>query len=299
MAEQVITTLHATSIVVLYANRHIRHSGHWAHPFDKKLEDRPIESDPWDDAEILRRLDDSEGISPDAPWVRKISDDTLVKGTLDMGAPHLEASSFELVRMHTTIPIPRIRPRIKDEDGYTFIVTDYIPGERLDHVWPSLSLVQDSHSSVPGPVADSPQICDGYIFGKPCGPFPDYASLSVFFNRKLDIAKDITYPDCDGNTIRCARPDCEPFDDSRPLVFTHSDLSMRNIIFGRDGRIWLVDWGMSGFYLPWFEYVSTVYAAGNDSAPDSWNRLIPFIADPLFKHMKWIDQLGVALIAYR
>lgn len=42
-----------------------------------------------------------------------------------------------------------------------------------------------------------------------------------------------------------------------------------------------------------------VYAAENDTAPDSWNRLIPFIADPLFKHMKWIDQLGVALIAYR
>jgi hypothetical protein len=42
-----------------------------------------------------------------------------------------------------------------------------------------------------------------------------------------------------------------------------------------------------------------VYAAENDKAPDSWNRLIPFIVDPLFKHMKWIDQLGVALIGYR
>ncbi|KAH9971786.1 hypothetical protein BJV77DRAFT_958133, partial [Russula vinacea] len=39
------------------------------------------------------------------------------------------------------------------------------------------------------------------------------------------------------------------FDDSRPLVFTHGDLSMRNIIFGTDGRIWLVDWALSGFTL--------------------------------------------------
>jgi aminoglycoside phosphotransferase (APT) family kinase protein len=123
--------------------------------------------------------------------------------------------------------------------------------------------------------------------------------LSAFFNRKLDIAKKVTFPDAHGNRIPCARPDSKPFDDSRPLVFTHGDLSMRNIIYGRDGRIWLVDWGQSGFYPRWFEYVSMVYAAENDKAPDSWNRLIPFIVDPLFKHMKWIDQLGVALIGYR
>jgi aminoglycoside phosphotransferase (APT) family kinase protein len=154
--------------------------------------------------------------------------------------------------MRTTIPIPRIRRTIKDEYGIV-IVMEYIPGERLDHVWPSLSLwsklwvalilrryirqLRQINSSVPGPVADSPKICDGYIFGKPCGPFPDYASLSAFFNRKLDIAKKVTFPDAHGNRIPCARPDSEPFDDSRPLVLTHGDLSMRNIIYGRDGRI--------------------------------------------------------------
>jgi hypothetical protein len=31
----------------------------------------------------------------------------------------------------------------------------------------------------------------------------------------------------------------------------------------------------------------------------SWNRLIPFIADPLFKHAKWMDSIGIAFIAYR
>ena len=181
-----------------------------------------------------------------------------------MVTPHLEGAAFEFVRKRTTIPIPRIRWAIEDEDGYTFIVMDYIPGERLDHVWPSLSLwsklwvaltlrryirqLHQINSSVPGPVVDSPQKCDTYMFGgKPCGPFPDYASLSAFYNRKLDIAKKVTFPNGHGNRIRCARPDCEPFDDSRPPVFTHSDLSMRNIIFGRDGRIWLVDWVSQGF----------------------------------------------------
>ncbi|KAI0246979.1 hypothetical protein BJV78DRAFT_1249817 [Lactifluus subvellereus] len=57
-----------------------------------------------------------------------------------MSVPHLEASSFEFVRMRTTIPIPRIRRAIEGEDDYIFIVMDYILGERLDHVWSSPSL---------------------------------------------------------------------------------------------------------------------------------------------------------------
>ena len=254
-----------------------------------------------------------------AGGVRKIGDHTLVKTTFDFGARHLEASLFEFARTRTTIPIPRIRRTFEDEDGNSFCMMDYIPGERLDRVWPYLSLwtklrvaltlrryirqlrrIKDSHSSVPGPVADSPQRCDGYTFYfNPSGPFPDYASLSAFYNRKLDTAKGASYSDKHGNEIIYARPDTEPFDDSRPLVFTHGDLSMRNIIFGTDGRIWLVDWALSGFYPPWFEYVSTEYAAQRDVAPDSWHRIIPFIADPFFKHEKWIRFVGVAFIAFR
>jgi hypothetical protein len=130
----------------------------WSSLFDKKLEERvrktnsppsfvlthalmqPVESDQWDDAEIMRRFDDAEGVSPNVPHVRKIGDDPLVKASCNLGAPHLEASSFEFVRMRTTIPIPRVWRMMKDEDGDTLIVMDYIPGERLDHVWPSLSL---------------------------------------------------------------------------------------------------------------------------------------------------------------
>jgi hypothetical protein len=138
-------------------------------------------------------------MSPDAIGVKKIGDDTLVKITFDWRAPYLEASSSEFVRMRTTIPIPRIRRTFKDEDGMSINVMDYIPGERLDHVWPSLSVwsklwvalilrryirelrqIKDSHSSVPGPVADSPQKCEGYMFfHSGYGPFPDYASIGI------------------------------------------------------------------------------------------------------------------------
>lgn len=254
-------------------------------------------------------------MSLNANRVKKIGDHTIVKGTYVV-TPHLEGAAFEFVRMRTTIPIPRIRRTIEDEEGYTFIVMDYIPGERLDHVWPSLSLwsklwvaltlrryirqLRQINSSVPGPVADSPQKCDNYMFvGKPCGPFPDYASLPAFYNRKLDIAKKVTFLDGHGNTIRCARPDSEPFDDSRPIYQPDPYVPPENVVAHDEVAMSEDKWGQSGFYPPWFEYVSTVYAAENDTAPDSWNRLITFISDPLFKHMKWIGQLVVALIAYR
>ena len=253
---------------------------------------------------------------PQDSAVRRIGNRTFVKATYVV-TPRLEGAAFELARTRTKIPIPRILRTIEDEEGNTFIVMDYIPGERLDHAWPTLSLwsklwvaftlrryirqLRQVNSSVPGPVADSPQFCDTYLFGeKRCGPFPDYASLSAFYNRKRDITISVSKSRVDGgNRIRRAPPDIEPFDDSRPLVFNHGDLSMRNIILGRDGRIWLVDWGLSGFYPRWFEYVSMVYTAESDGAPDSWNRLIPFIADPLFKHMKWMDRIGAALRTYR
>jgi hypothetical protein len=183
---------------------------------------------------------------------------------------------------------------------------DYIPGKRLDHVWPSLSIltklwvaltlrryirqlrqIKDSHSSIPGPIADSPQQCEGYMFHQRCGPFPDYASLSAFYNSKLDKPKGSA-----GNSTRSAP---EHFDDSGPLVFTHGGIRMRNIIFGTDGRIWMMNWSLSGFYPEWFDFVSTVYAAERDKAPKSWSILIPFITDPHFKHMKWMKALNTAL----
>ena len=131
-----------------------------------------------------------------ADGVRKISNHTLVKATWDLGARHLEASSFEFVRTRTTIPIPRMRAFI-DENNCIINVMDYMPGERLDHIWPPLSLWTKLRvtltlrrhirrlrvKSIPRPVADSPQRLDSYVLYNP--GIPDYVSLSAFYNRSL------------------------------------------------------------------------------------------------------------------
>jgi serine/threonine protein kinase len=40
------------------------------------------------------------------------------------------------------------------------------------------------------------------------------------------------------------------------FVFSHQDLAPRNIILDKEGKIWLIDWGMSGWYPVYFEYTS-------------------------------------------
>jgi hypothetical protein len=60
---------------------------------------------------------------------------------------------------------------------------------------------------------------------------------------------------------------------------------MHNIIYGRDGRLWLVDWDMSGFYPPLCEYVATLGAAENGEPPRSWQRHIPLITEAWLKEL--------------
>ncbi|KIM39116.1 hypothetical protein M413DRAFT_29675 [Hebeloma cylindrosporum] len=55
-----------------------------------------------------------------------------------------------------------------------------------------------------------------------------------------------------------------------PLVFTHGDLSLSNIMLSDDGTLWIVDWADSGFYPPWMEALG-VYRYENH--PQSWKRL--------------------------
>ena len=83
--------------------------------------------------------------------------------------------------------------------------------------------------------------------------------------------------------------DAQPFEDSRPLVFTHNDLSMRNILLGDDWKIWLIDWAWSGYYPPWVEHFAMEEAAVNDDLDcgTSWGRVIRFVTNPYIYHRRW------------
>ncbi|KAI0833552.1 kinase-like domain-containing protein [Trametes gibbosa] len=231
-----------------------------------------------------------------------------------------EAYAMEIVHHHTTIPVPRVRRVIVQKDGLSCIFMDYIPGRQLVHVWPSLSLfgklrvvfllrryirqlraVRHPRSVVPG--APLPGLeaaaAETFVHGdvRPIrGPFRTYAEYAAFWNDRHRMGK---MPNA---TMEEASAVLEPFDDSEPLVLTHGDIHMWNILVGDDGRLWILDWGVAGFYPPWFEFVGLrkhnrfERDMKRDTAGWLWRLSIPFICHgPYYKQEYWWMTMGPGL----
>ncbi|KAK7434315.1 hypothetical protein VKT23_020265 [Stygiomarasmius scandens] len=161
-----------------------------------------------------------------------------------------ERDIMELVRTHTSIPVPRAHGFLYNGELPDLLVTDYIPGRRLSEVWPTMSVFSkfwvivtlrsyvQQLRGVLAPYAGPP---GPYIFdGEECFfPIKHLINLEIKFENYQQL-KDWF------NSIG------PPYSDS-PLVLCHADLHQDNIIVGDDGQLWLVDWEMSGFYPKWFE----------------------------------------------
>ncbi|KAF8875700.1 kinase-like domain-containing protein [Infundibulicybe gibba] len=258
----------------------------------------PLSSDPLRGSELKRLT--SKLVFKDSEDVKDTTSDTA------------EGLALLLVFQETTIPVPRLR-KVVESEIVRYIIMDHIPGRQLSEVWPSLGYmrriwvaitlrryirqlraIKPQDAPVPGPLSlDRPRKCESPpIFGpiRPSrGPFASYAEMSAFFNKR------------DSMIPRKAGAPSQPFDDSKPLVFTHQDLNMRNIIVGDDGRLWLIDWAWAGYYPCWFEFVAMKEQARNeervvDRKEPFWDALIPFICDPYFSQEIWHDRMAGAFM---
>ncbi|KAI1790302.1 hypothetical protein LXA43DRAFT_973787 [Ganoderma leucocontextum] len=195
-----------------------------------------------------------------------------------------ESFTYDLVFHNTGIPVPHLRRVIHFQQSAGLIM-DYIPGRQLVHVWPSLSVLGNlklrvafvefhPRSLIPSPMAhdDEALRIQSPVFGViggPRGPFASYTDLSTYFN--LNAKNQLALK------LAPSRP--APFDDSRPLMLTHGDLNMRDILVRDNGRLWLLDSGTAGFYPEWFEY----------RRDRTWRFLTPFICGPYFRQRRWYD----------
>ncbi|KIM78178.1 hypothetical protein PILCRDRAFT_824646 [Piloderma croceum F 1598] len=263
----------------------------------------PSPSEDWTDDEIRERMKTAPPL-PDAIWnfhdivpppgnytgpvitgysIVVLCQDTVVKRGISYYLDP-EVRALDFVRRNTSIPVPKIRRYITSETS-AYILLEKIEGTRLDKLWPSYSPLQRFLTAwilrgyilelreassiyhrchVPGPMADVPRYCHGphFLFGdRNRGPFEHSRQLLDYF----------------GTRSWGSGPRFDDSYNSQPLVLTHNDLSMRNIVVGHDGKLWLVDWGWSGFYPPFCEYIATKSAAYNDKAPKSWWKYIPLI----------------------
>lgn len=211
-----------------------------------------------------------------------------------------EEVAMKYVYERTTIPVPRVYHVLKDPSGAldVHIAMDYIPGERLNLIWPKLSVwsklrvawilrsyvrqlrsIRDIRSRKPGPLGLKPKKCAGFIPAstEQFGPFVDSLALTAAINKQCSSYQGVPVP--------------AEYAVAEPLFFTHNDLHMRNVILGHDGRVWLIDWEYAGFYPKSFEYATMVlFAESHPHAMDplSWRRCLPFIADPYFGYYRWL-----------
>ncbi|KAK0222471.1 kinase-like domain-containing protein, partial [Armillaria nabsnona] len=213
-----------------------------------------------------------------------------------------EALILNLVHEATNIPVPRVRHVVESQMQVT-IFMDYIPGVMLSDVWHELSLFRKIRIAMtlrsyilelrrPMASGDEAITClSPRIFGSMIerrGPFSSYDNLSAFFNTRQTMAIG-------------ALSKHQNFDDSSHLVLVHQDLNMRNIILGDDGQVWLIDWGWSGFYPQWWEYVSMKRQAAFEEMMGErmgrlWFFFILFICDPFFRQEKWLTRMQRSLM---
>jgi len=278
---------------------------------------QPSDVDHLSNEKILELGKNAPRLHPEAN-VFKLTPNTVTKISQDLdedAADAIEANTLNLLFSETTLPVPRVRRVVKGQWSF-LIVMDYIPGLTLAHIWPTLSTwrkirvaftlrryvrrlrrLKASATTPPGPLsAQGARRCESPIFGRvqsDRGPFATYSELSAFFNKRHQMAmncKKLPRDDPSRNDL---------FDNSEPLVLTHQDLNLRNVIVGEDGLLWIVDWAWAGYYPPWFEYVA-MWRQNEDERisgtnDEFWKALIPFICGPYFRQARWLSRMSPGL----
>ncbi|KAF2684951.1 hypothetical protein K458DRAFT_442677 [Lentithecium fluviatile CBS 122367] len=151
--------------------------------------------------------------------IRRFLDDTVVK--IGRRVMLDERPTLDLAAC-LKLPVPHVHES-QSLDGEAWIRMSFVPGERLDVFWPSMTV--EEKDSICGAVRDCRQYSDYSN-----GPYPDEAKFSLFY---LDLVKSV--------------PD--------PILFSHGDFAQHNILV-KDGAVTgLLDWEYAGWYPEYWECI--------------------------------------------
>ncbi|KAF1851228.1 kinase-like protein, partial [Cucurbitaria berberidis CBS 394.84] len=170
------------------------------------------------------------------------------------------------------LPTPRlheIKQSSCDGNDESTIRIDFIEGQTLESVWPTLSVEEKRDicrqlraildtmrkaewSATLIGSCDGGRVLDARLYGvKTGGPFSNEEDLNKFI---LDI-RDMTLQPMRDALVKHQRKD-------HRIVFTHGDLHQDNIMV-KDGKITgLIDWELAGWYPEYWDYVKFCYSSG-------------------------------------
>ncbi|KAI0380627.1 kinase-like protein [Hypomontagnella monticulosa] len=243
-------------------------------------------------------------------WLRKykcdgrcqpISKDLIVKTGPSV---HLtEAATLEFVAKNTSIPVPRVHCSFVCGNR-AYIVMERIEGDTICDVWDDLSdagrhniIVQLRHMlqelrAIQPPPGTGIESCVGGSLRDPrmARSWPRFGPFKTTEDFHLWLRGGLTLDDFpNGLPNRKDNQDWEDFKEmvtrqDRPWtapVFTHADLNPSNILI-RNGRVvGILDWEISGWYPPYWEYTSACYLP-----IPTWLEIVDKFLDPYPEELK-------------
>ncbi|KAJ9302696.1 hypothetical protein DTO271G3_70 [Paecilomyces variotii] len=215
------------------------------------------------------------------------------------GVPLIEAENMKFLATNSKVPVPKVFEAFKDPNtNKTYIIMEYVPGDTLEELLPSLNpaekatisnLVKDAMTelrSIPPPnylgMLNRQPYLDG-VFWTPglnpkiSGPFANQGDMNLAILERLRQTESDPY-------IRLLRNMIDETLRNHRTVFTHGDLQPKNIMVERLGcrdgtpefRITLLDWESSGWYPEFWDFCNATIACR--FKPD-WLELVPDILD--------------------
>ncbi|KAH8434257.1 phosphotransferase family protein [Aspergillus melleus] len=211
----------------------------------------------------------------------------------------IEAENMKYLAENSKVPVPKVHAAFKDPDtNKTYIIMQYIPGDTLQSLLPSLSKTEKATicSLVKAAVAELRSIPPPDYFGmlnrhpyldgvfwtegldpRISGPFENQEEMNLAIIEKLRQTGSDQY-------IRLLRNMIDRTLNGHRNVFTHGDLQPKNIMVERlgdseghlDYRISLLDWESAGWYDESWDFCNATIAC--TFKPD-WLELVPDILD--------------------
>lgn len=182
------------------------------------------------------------------------------------------------------IRCPSVRRAVIDSDQQNdYIIMDRIQGNTLDVIWTKLSwwesfkLALQLHFAVKSLRSRICYTLGSLVTGK-CRSFwlgdqlglrsnATRAELSHFFRYWIGFAQTKRLP-CQGLSSNL----CKGIPRGSRFVFTHHNLTPRNLLVSNSGQLWLLGWDLAGYYPESFEYA----AMYNFDIPKDWGYLARF-----------------------
>lgn len=241
--------------------------------------------------------------------ITKLSDKYIVKYGPQVNS--LEGENMIFVKQNTNIPVPEVYAIFHEaEEGFTYIIMEYIPGETLASAWPKLDDTSKCQISsilhayteelraLPAPgyfgsIGRRPLLESMFWTGRGrtslSGPFDSEGQLNDAMIQKYLLFGG---PASKADYYRRILP--RIFCHHQP-VFTHADFQPKNFIVNADPQggytVTLIDWEKSGWLPSYWEFGMAMSAYHYRDDWDKWlvRILKPFHTEYPYLRMMYLD----------